>query len=1169
MLNQKRAARLWLGLVAVCLLLAGSRGMHAQAVYGSLYGTVTDTSGAVVKGATVTVTNAAKGITQSAQTNESGAWSVAHLIPDSYDVKVEAPSFASTQSKGVIVHADVAQLVDVKLDAGSSETVNVSANDIPALKTDRADVAQILDERAVQNLPNLNRNFTQFTLLTPGVQHSTFNINGPENPQGTTSVTTNGSSYGVQGWLLDGTDNREPVLGIIVINPTLDSVGELKVTSSNYDAEFGGAIGGIVSAQTKSGGNQFHGDAFFFRHSGEQLARNPFSQSSPDPVTGKFIPNQVFGQFGGSLSGPIIKDRTFFFMDYQGTRQRLGASQLLSVPTQQVRNTCIDQTSGAACDLSQYLGSQPIYNHVAGNGVPGQQYASNAIPRAALSPQAIALLKQLPAPNTNGTSVTNNFAASGNGSNDADQADVRLDHQVNSKIHAFGRYDYALFRLFGDAAFGPAGGPGFGIGGTTGRSTVQNQSAALGMDWAVSPSLLTDLRFGFLSYHVSENKLTAGQTPAQSVGIPNLNTAPDSSGLPNFTMTDTISNFGTQGCNCPLQESEQVFQLANNWTKILGNHSIKFGGDIRYALNLRNASDNDRAGVLNFASASTAAGPLDPVASSGNALGSLLFGQVARFQRFDVYSQDASNRQKRGAFYAQDSWRVTNKLQVNYGLRWDVIFPETVNSPGNGGFADINAGGIRVAGAGGTGTNGGQKMDYTNLAGRFGFAYQVHPNTVIRGGFGQVYDSVGFFGTLFGSILTHNLPVVNNEDQGSTSTTGQYFATLTTLPAKPAAPTIPSNGIIPFSNSSSPQFRGDRIQLPKADQWNLTLQQQFTNTFTAEIAYVGNHAERIYPGETYGYDFNSPLLPTSPAQLGNSAARRPYFNQFAGTYQGAAVICCSNGLTSAAPSANANYHALQTKLDKRFSNGLQFNANYTWSKAINYANDAAFANYPELSRGRNDTNRTHVFVMSGVYALPFGRDRMFASNVNRMVDYAIGGWTLSGSTTWESGRPFTPTYAECGADQDLDNNFGGPGVSSDCRPDSAGGGFTTQVSSLDPVTHSRQYFTPVAPLTAHGDTAGAFARPAFGTIGNIGRNSLVGPRDYYADAALIKDIPITERVKAQFQFQAFNVFNHSALDIPTASNARCVDCTVGGGVITSLEGNSSMRQLQFAGRITF
>jgi hypothetical protein len=417
-------------------------------------------------------------------------------------------------------------------------------------------------------------------------------------------------------------------------------------------------------------------------------------------------------------------------------------------------------------------------------------------------------------------------------------------------------------------------------------------------------------------------------------------------------------------------------------------------------------------------------------------------------------------------------------------------------------------------------------------------------------------------------VLTHNLPVLNNENVGSTSSTGQYVYTLTTLPAKPAAPTIPSNGLIPLSNSYSPQFRGDRIQLPKVDQWNLTMQQQFSNNLTAEIAYVGNHAERIYPGETYGFDFNAPTLPTAPSQLGNTSARRPYYNKFTGTYQGVATICCSNSLTSAAPAANSNYNALQTKLDKRFSKGLQFNANYTWSKAMNYANDAVFARYPRLSHGRGDTNRTNVFVLSGIYNVPFGRDRMFASHVNRWADYAIGGWNLSGTSTWESGRPFTPTYGECGADEDLDNSFGSPGVSSDCRPNGSANQEAFAVGSLNPVTHSRQYFTPVAALSSRGSVAGAFSRPAFGTIGNIGRNSFVGPRDFYADMALSKDFPFTERIKGQFQFQAFNVFNHPAFDIPTASNARCIDCT-NGGVITTLEGNSSMRQLQFAGRIFF
>ncbi|WP_263384652.1 TonB-dependent receptor [Granulicella arctica] len=1141
--------------------------MKAQAVYGSIYGTVGDSTGAAIPNATVTITDTNKGTQQVVQSNGAGNWSADHLIPDTYTVRIEAGSFSSAEAKGVEIHADASQKVDIALQpAGSATTIQVSANDTPALKTDRADVAQILDQRSLGNLPNLNRNFTQFALLTPGVQHSSFNISGPEDPQGSVSLNTNGSNYGVQGFLLDGTDNRDPVLGIIVINPTLDSVGELKVTSANYDAEFGGAVGGIVSAQTKSGSNTLHGDVFFYRHTDANLARDPFAQSTPDAVTGRYIPSQSFGQYGGSVSGPIWKDKTFFFLDYQGTRQKVGTSFLSSVPTTLVRNTCL--TAGSAtCDLSEYAGGKPLYVYPTSGGTP-TAYTNGVIPTSRLSPQAIALLRLLPAPNLSISGTQNNFAASGNGVNNGDQADARIDHQFNSKAHAFGRYDIAFYRLQGNAAFGAAGGPGFGLTGTSGTDKVQNQSAAIGLDYALSGSVLTDVRAGFLAYHVAENKLDAGTNPASALGIPNLNTGSfDTSGLPTFNVTDSsITNFGSQGCNCPLLESEQVFQLANNWTKIIGNHSIKFGGDVRYALNLRNASDNNRAGLFSFNSGQTAG-----TGGQGVGLASLLVGQADRFQRFDVFQQNAANRQKRGAFYGQDSWRVTPKLTVNYGVRWDIIFPETVNSPGNGGFANLATGSINVAGVGGFGTNGGQKMDYTNVAGRFGFAYQVHPTTVIRGGIGQVYDDVGFFGTLFGSALTHNLPVLANEDTNASNATGQFATTLGAPPIRVSAPIIPSNGQIPLTNSVSPTFRGDRIQLPRVDQWNLTVQQQLTPNMTLQVAYVGNHAERIYPGETEGYDLNAPVLPTSPADLTASDTdttgvsfnrRRPFFGKFNNG------LCCSNGLTSAQPSANANYHSLQTVFEKRLANGLQFNANYTWSKAMNYANDEAFARYPGVSYGPNDTNRAHVLVFSSVYQLPFGKNGMYLRSSNRLINGLVSGYTVSGNTTWESGLPFTPTYAECGSDQDIDKNFAGPGTTSDCRPDGNAHNLPTNVGGLNPVTHSRAYFTPVAALTSGASVTTAFQRPAFGTFGNVGRNSLRGPHDYFADASLSKDIPLSERFHGQLQAQAFNVFNHAALGVPSASQARCVDCSTG-GVITGLEPNNTMRQLQFSGKIQF
>jgi hypothetical protein len=1123
---------------------------YAQAVFGSIVGTVTDPTGAVVPDATVVVTDVSKGTTQTVQSNGSGNYTVSRLIPDTYTVKATAKGFNPAQADNVVVSADSAPQVNLVFQTeGTQQSVTVTAAG-PALQTDGADVSTVISERQFQDLPNQNRNFSTFALLVPGVQRASFNIAATENPQGTQALDVNGANYGSLGYLLDGTDNREPVDGIIVVNPTLDSVSESRVDTENFPAEFGGAIAGFVSAQTRSGSNALHGDVFMFRRSDALEARDPFTQATPDPVTGKFIPSSLYSQFGGSVGGPIIKDKAFFFLDYQGTRQKVGTSLQQNVPTALVRSTCLNAAS-STCDLTQYGGS--------------------VIPNSLVTPQGRALLSALPAPNAGvGDTATNNFVGSGSGNNDGDQADARLDFQVNQNLHAFGRYDYSIFRLLGTPVFGAAGGSGFGLGNTTGTDVVQNQSAAIGFDYALNSKLSTDFRFGFLAYHVNENKFDAGTTPALNDGLPNLNTgSSDTSGSPTYNVNDgSISNFGEQGCNCPLKESEQVLQLNNNWTRYFGNHTIRFGADLRYAFNLRDASDSNRSGLLTFSNSTGA----------GSGIAAVLEGQVAQFQRFDVYSQTAANRQKRGGFYAQDSWRATPKLTLNYGVRWDIIFPETVNSPGNGGFTDLNAGVIRVAGVGGIGTNGNARVDLLNLGGRFGFAYQLHPTTVIRGAIGQVYDDVGFFGTIFGSAMTQNIPVVNSENVGNTSGTSPVY-TYATLPAAPPQFPIPSNGLIPILNGVGYNVRPNLLLLPKVDQFNVSLQQQVGQEMTFTIAYVGNIGERVYPSETEGYNINQYVLPKTPADLAQQNPRRPYYNRFSGFYNGATQICCSQNINYTGPSARESYNALQTTVQQRFAHGFQLLANYTWSKALNYGS-TYFAIDPHVEKGPSDTNRNQLFVLSGVYELPFGKNKMFANSNSRWVNYAVGGWELAGTTTYESGLPFTPTYGECGADQDVDSNFASPGTSSDCRPDAnfnaPNKGFTRGVGSFDPTTRSRRFFTPVAPLTTNGAQSGPFVRPAFGTIGNIGRNSFHGPSDYFADASLFKNFVITERVKGQFQFQAFNVFNHVPLGVPNASSARCIDCTTGEpGLITSVDnavlgsGLPYMRQLQFGAKINF
>jgi len=1157
----------------VCTLFFNPQSSNAQVVFGSIVGTVSDPTGAVIPGATVTVTDVSKGISQTVTVNATGNYEVTRLIPDVYQVKVTYTGFAPAEIDNVTVTADNAQQVNLQMKPGAAASTTVTVTTAPPpLQTEQEQVSQSLDERQVQSLPNIDRNTSEFALLTPGVQRASFSIDPTENPQGNVAVEANGMNYGTIGWLLDGTDNREPVLGIIVVNPTIDSLSNMETITSNYPAEFGGAVGGFITAQTKSGSNAFHGDAFDFRRSGSLEARDPFTQYPGIP-----FPGQLYNQFGGSIGGPIIKNRAFFFLDYQGTRQRVGQSVQTNVPTALVRSTCL---SGAGiCDLSQYAST--IYNPGTGT-----TYAASAVPVSALTPQGIALLSAFPMPNSGAAnSTTNNYVASGNGEYNGDQADIRLDAQVKPDIHSFARYDYANFRLVGVPVFGAAGGTGFGIGNTTGFDQGQTQSAAAGADWAINSNLLTDVRFGFLDYHIAESKYDAGTNPASAIGLPNLNTTvPGTSGSPTYNVEDnSISSFGEQGCNCPLLESEQVFQLANNWTRIIGNHSIRFGGDIRYAFNLRNASDYNQAGELSFGNGAT-----------GSGIASVLMGYVDTFQRYDIYSLNAANRQKRGAFYAEDRWRVTPKLTVNYGVRWDIVFPETVNRPESGGFTNLNTGFIQVAGVGGFGTNGGAKVDLSDFGGRLGFAWQLHPKTVVRAAAAQLYDDEGLFGTIFGSVLTHNLPVYNDEDVTSGNATGKYSYAYGTLPAAPPPYYVPSNGLIPLPNGVNTEIRPITLILPRVDQFNLALEQQLTNDMTFTLGYVGNVSERIYPSETYGFNVNEPRLPTSPADLtatdptpptpcapDSSAGcsrdqRRPYYDRFSNPYNGMQVTCCTQDITSAAPAAHANYNAFEASVQQRFSHGLQFDSHFTWSRAMNYGS-TYFAQNPRVEYGPTDTNRGKVFLLNGLWDLPIGQGK--AVNVrSRILDNAIGGWRVSGTTTWESGLPFTVTYAECGSDQDIDTNYSSPGTSSDCRPNKGVGTLPTSVSGLNPVTHSRLYFLPVAPLSAYGVASGPFVRPAFGTIGTVGRNSYRGPREYFADASLFKTVRIKEKVNAQFQFQTFNLFNHVPLGVPSGTQARCIDCSTAtgdAGLITSADssitggGTPYMRTIQFGARFEF
>src|SRR5215470_14914827 len=334
---------------------------YAQAVYGSIIGTVTDPQGNAVAGAKVIVTSATKGTADETTANESGNYSVTHLIPDTYVVRVETSSFKGFEAKDVVVSADTSTRVDAQLQLGAvTQTVEVSG-EVPQIKTDRADVAISFNERYVEDLPILNRNFTNFQLLSPGAQKLVgWSHAATENPQGGQQIFVNGQHFSGTAFELDGTDNQDPILGIIVVNPNLDAIQESKIALQNYDAEFGKAVAGVVTVQTKSGTNQFHGSGFYDWRTDGQQARDPFKNPPGVP-----LPHADFKQFGGAAGGPIIKNKLFFFADYQGTRQTGGITNQLTIPTATVEQSCNPATNPSSttpgfCNLSEYLGNPSI-----------------------------------------------------------------------------------------------------------------------------------------------------------------------------------------------------------------------------------------------------------------------------------------------------------------------------------------------------------------------------------------------------------------------------------------------------------------------------------------------------------------------------------------------------------------------------------------------------------------------------------------------------------------------------------------------------------------------------------------------------------------------------------------------------------------------------------------
>jgi hypothetical protein len=1166
--------------VALCVCMP-TYTVQAQAIYGTIYGTVTDTTGAAIPNAAITVTDESKGTSVQVTSNQSGEYTVPNLIPDVYDVKAIAPGFGAVENRAIQVSADTSSKVDLKLAVGSAtENVTVTSEP-PQLQTDRADVGTVFNQRTITGLPNQGRNFASLQLLIPGAQAMSWTQNNAEDAQGSPTVNVQGQSFSGVGYLLDGASNQDPILGQIVINPPLDAIGEAKISTQSYDAEFGQSVAAVVSAQIKSGTNSFHGNAFDYRRSGAQLARNPYNQYAPySALSTRLTPPALYSQFGGALGGPILKNKLFFFGDYQGLRQRNGASAQETVPTALAHNSCL---SGNGCDLSEFLAGRgalqgQIYNPRAIDPVTGPApFANNFIPNQYLSPQALYLLDLIPLPNAPGTQdgTANNYNGGGTGVTNQNQFDVRVDYEVRPSMHAFGRYSYFDNANSANVIFGPAGGTGFSsiTNDFGGSAAGRNQSAVAGMDIILNPRFLTDFRLGYLRYHVSTEKYDGAQDLATMAGIPGLNLGTTfTSGAPAFYMNNTsggsgdgLSNFGSglnvNACNCHLLETEDQYQVVNNWTKIIGNHNVRFGVDLRYARNLRVPSDSNRAGELTFSATDTE--NTTESAPGGLGLATFLLGDVTNLSRYVSTSTNAKESQKIVFSYAQDTWRVTPNLTLNLGLRWENYFPEAVNGAGQGGFADITTGTIRAAGYGPFDTAMNVKKDFNNIAPRVGIAYQLDPKTVIRSGYGRSFD-IGVFGSVFGHVVTQNLPVLANQNLTNSGANTAAF-NLTVGPTPFAFPAIPANGQIPIPNGLSAKVRDNPQHLPTVDAWNLSIQRQLTQSVSATLAYVGNKGTHTFAGDSQTLNLNAvaacipanesitgqglcwnPAAPAgSPTETSNTNYLRKYYSQFGWTQD----------LTYYRDAFDTHYNALQATLDKHFTQGLQFTARYSWQAAFNYGNSDYALIDRKVVYGKFDDLRAQEFQLYGNYDLPFGRNQKFFSGVPTWANYFVGGYQAGTSLNWSSGLPFSPSYGECGSD--IPN---GP-----CQPNKAGGIMPTHLTSFSTTSHTRTYFVPYPAFGPNGSTSGPFARPYLDQFGDVQRNSYFGPAFFNTDMSIMKNTPIHENITTQFRMDAFNIFNHIS---PGNPGNTCIDCT-GAGVITGMAIGQSPRQLEFSVTISF
>ena len=1137
------------------LFISISCALWAQKDAGVIVGTVRDQSGAVVSGATVTATDAERGTKVVVTTNDSGEYLAGPLRIGHYTVTVEKAGFKKAVEGPIDVNIQDRIAIDIKLAAGAvSETLTVTS-EAPQLETETSELGQLVDQRRINALPLNGRNYAQLALLGTGV--------APAEPGSRVETTFGFSANGARSlqnnFLLDGIDNNANLGDVLngsayVVQPSVDAIAEFKVETNSYSAEFGRGNGAIMNAVIKSGTNQFHGDVFEFIRNEKLDAINRFDVFGQQPYKQN--------QFGFTLGGPIVKNKTFFFGDYEGERIRQALPQLVQVPTQGsgqpneiagdfsglLSNTPVtavdasgNPTSLPALDCSgnptyqgeifdsRQVGSMagnPAYP----NGLCGVPLADGGLPNnmaGHIDSLAATLASYFPAPNTSLSG--GNFLSDPERQETDNKFDIRVDQVFSQKDNFFARFSFGNSSNFLPSPFNNVlDGGSF----QDGYSDNSARGLAASEIHAFRPELINELRFGFNHLNSHRFNLNYNVNLAQQLNFPGVPFGPNLGGLPSISFSNGDQAIGSSGY-LPSVESQHSYVIGDNLIWSHGKHAAKFGTELRFEQFTIYQPAAPR-GSMSFGSDFTD-NPAAP-GTGGDAFATFLLG-VPDGGEITTANNIVYNRQIY-AIYALDDYKVTPRLTLNLGLRYELFttIKEANNLQGTFDFATQSL--IVPKGQNGaltttlaselpvlrTGTSGLIHPDLNNFAPRIGMAYQITNRLVLRSGYGI------FYGGQENGPFSNPSPGFNPPYFSS-----QVFSTNCSAPAANTAVldcTVPGMNVLAQGfpanalqdpNTPSLYSLSPKLVTPYTQQWHLGLEYQLPSDTVFEVSYGGSRGLKLfafYNGNeaTPSADPTSPLAPRRPAANNNWPGAAGPCDLNPPTYSDANN--CNPAVNAAIATfrsnAQSNYDSLQVRLEKRFSHGLQFEGAYTWAHALDNASSASLGSVnngdfreqtnPNLEYANADFDVRHRFVFSYNYELPFGHGKHFGSGASGALNQFIGNWQMAGVLSVATGNYYTATDIVSVANADC--------------------GGTVGYYCSRPNVVGNPNSTPCVKGTLF-NTCAFTHNLQLGTYGNGGRNIIEGPGYKTWDMSLVKEFPVHEQMHFEFRAEFFNVLNHT------------------------------------------